>query len=83
MARGGGVAAGHQVRARPLEDVGAVRALLLLLLLGPLLRAPAEVEAERRDGGLGRLLAAQLAQELRARQRAQGVRGLGRPALAI
>ena len=79
MARGGGVAAGHQVRARPLEDVGAVRALLLL---GPLLRAPAEVEAERRDGGLGRLLAAQLAQELRARQRAQRVRGLGRP-LAI
>ena len=74
------MAAGHQVRARPLEDVGAVRALLLLL--GPLLRAPAEVEAERRDGGLGRLLAAQLAQELRARQRAQGVRGLGRP-LAI
>ena len=80
VARGGGVAAGHQVRARPLEDVGAVRALLLLL--GPLLRTPAEVEAERRDGGLGRLLAAQLAQELRARQRAQGVRGLGRP-LAI
>ena len=76
------MAAGHQVRARPLEDVRAVRPLLLLLL-GPLLRAPAEVEAERRDGRLGRLLAAQLAQELRARQRAQGVRGLGRPALAI
>ena len=74
------MAAGHQVRARPLEDVRAVRPLLLL---GPLLRAPAEVEAERRDGRLGRLLAAQLAQELRARQRAQGVRGLGRPALAI
>ena len=68
----------HQVVARSVQDVGTV-APLQDLLLGSLLLV--EVKAEGRDGGveLG-VLRAEHPQELRAGQRAQGVRGLGEPA---